>query len=912
MQIFPYLLARIGGDSYDLFDYNNSIKALILNIIELDQQIDYRKTTLSEYLLEHIKGLVDGKQQNFLQNIRRNIYNERKIKIEALESAYSTLPLHLSTATSDFMQVWNEREEIKSELVKSHQETQLNIRKKLKQLAKLESLQNGLIFSSLSFLQRLEQWSNEEKNTKKNSQTERALLKYLSRLFAKTSPFSSFTNLSLGEIQDQSKKVHLNGDYSSTAPTGHLRINNFVFLLLKKKIAGDISIFRKFCVRINPTLQKGKKYFRFLINRNNIELFQKLDRSQVLDFIYEELQAGFKTLSELTIELSELTDSSLEELEDYLQKLISVGFIEIHINISGLQPDWDLKILSLLNELKIDKQKTEPILNIINGLDNYRKIYATLHVPERVKLLTKIFIEIEEYFVDKNNPDPSLKDRKENFKDHNSNQENNQKHSKLGLRQELIFFEDTVRKTDLTIDTSSIYKLIESLNDLLQSLPFLDASIHETERMKIYFRSKYTRKDQVPLLKFYEDYYRDFKLMDEKFSERKSSQEKFNDANKVESRRYYKYLSIMNADEKRKNMLRAFHLWKLALAHKVSSTQFSDILNLSKPLIQNSFDGLTLSAPSKFKKASCFGAFIQFFSHQGHLNGVINSSGPGYGRMLGRFLHLFNPKVTELLSTWNRRKESDYTLVEATDASVFNANIHPPLLEHEIWMPNSNNSLPPNKQISVKDLVIFNNNETDELELRNGKTGKQIFVLDLGFQGEQGRSKLYQLLVKFTPAPIYGTQNFVVVIHELLRKKFITSDEKITIMPRIVFENHLILARKRWEIQTSHLPKRVGDIEAEYFIKVNKWRLSLKIPDEVFISINPHRKQGFNKSKLSKDDYKPQYINFLWPQFIDLFSSLVEKNPEMVWIEEMLPDSSQLLKLNGQRYVSEHVVNWYN
>jgi hypothetical protein len=84
----------------------------------------------------------------------------------------------------------------------------------------------------------------------------------------------------------------------------------------------------------------------------------------------------------------------------------------------------------------------------------------------------------------------------------------------------------------------------------------------------------------------------------------------------------------------------------------------------------------------------------------------------------------------------------------------------------------------------------------------------------------------------------------------------------------------------------------------------------------VFLNINYTRVpraelQAVNGKKPGKDDHKPIYINFLNPVSLLVFERAVSKVVRRVKIEEMLPASNQLAMIEGQKMVTEFVVQWY-
>ena len=139
-----------------------------------------------------------------------------------------------------------------------------------------------------------------------------------------------------------------------------------------------------------------------------------------------------------------------------------------------------------------------------------------------------------------------------------------------------------------------------------------------------------------------------------------------------------------------------------------------DIKKINRTLLSDG-EKLVDNRGANQSKGTSFGIFAQPYQDQAdperwHL--VFNGSFPGFGKMFSRFLHIFDSSVTNDLRQWNQQLNRDELLLENHDASYFNANLHPPLLPYEIWMPNGNNTLPPDKQIPITDIEVrFNRSE---------------------------------------------------------------------------------------------------------------------------------------------------------------------------------------------------------
>ena len=223
----------------------------------------------------------------------------------------------------------------------------------------------------------------------------------------------------------------------------------------------------------------------------------------------------------------------------------------------------------------------------------------------------------------------------------------------------------------------------------------------------------------------------------------------------------------------------------------------------------NLFDEATANVPIHLydNPKSSYAAFMMPFIKSDadgnkKLMMVINSSFPGYGKLFTRFLHILEPNVTDTIRKWNAEINQGYISAEDTDASFFNANLHPPLLPYEMWIPNGNNSLPAEQQIPITDVEVIFNHSTEQLTLIHKKLQKEIKIFDLCFQGINGRSQLFQLLEKFSSSryPIWMNVTMTINNSKPQEENVDNTKPRVWQWPRIVFEDQLILKRKSWLI----------------------------------------------------------------------------------------------------------------
>jgi hypothetical protein len=162
---------------------------------------------------------------------------------------------------------------------------------------------------------------------------------------------------------------------------------------------------------------------------------------------------------------------------------------------------------------------------------------------------------------------------------------------------------------------------------------------------------------------------------------------------------------------------------------------------------------------------------------------------------------------------------------------------------------------------------------------------------------------LYQLLATFgyqTPSQSTLTE----IVNNYYNKN---KGQEIYFQPRICVGERLIIQRKRWFVSKDYLPLKLNnETESGYFIRLNRWITENKIPLKVFITIKPSEAESGEREKT--DDYKPQYIDFESPVFVQLFHKLIKKVTTKLKIEEILPYPAE--KIENKNFASEYLIQW--
>lgn len=901
MEIFPYILARIAGGSFDHFATWNSgeLYDQAINLQHIREKKDTLKKKLCDELLCFInEEIADRKLQNQLQNIRRNIYNDKKLKPDEVELFIEKLPPSVRFIFDEYLGQLERLQEHEVLFTGQFQTMLMGNRMLLKKEAGKISFQKGLLLSSSALLEALPSYLHATEDVlqlnKKLVQTETGIIKYLTRMLAKTSPFSTFCHLTFASV-DTNGTAPLSFQPDSIGEEGEsvMRLNQILFKIFQESLYAHPAISRRLNICLNPTIRTEADSFRFLINRNNVESFQRMERNELIDYIKHTLSSVALNFGSLTEEISSVSDTCSDEAEAYVRSLTGYGFIEFDLGVSGIDPLWIGKIKNILND--INRPPLPEIDETLSSLDRIESLMASYRVSdvkrrksileESCGLFTQLF---EKLCVDRVGDNPIVQ---ETVVDQRIRVKNDPKvKNRFTVTTQNVFYEDCKLEVEHNFNETLLKSWLMKLEELLNML-FLFNGSTEDEKLLNFFRLKYGSQERVDLLVFYEDYYRNLKDL----KELGETEMKITDSTLDVRKKWYDAFQD-----------------RLKSLDKVGK----DVVELFKDDISSVNQKISISPPQTNQRVSK-AAFVQFYKDDTKLMGVVNLVTHGYGKMFSRFLHMFPATITEECNAWNRRFiGGDEMYVENTDGAVFNANMHPPLLPYEIGIPNGQANLRPSRRIPVSDLQVSCDDKEAVLQLIHHPSGKKVTPFDLGFQGNKGRSALFKLINKFSVKSNLSIFPVSVAINNLVKTNN-GNPLGVQFFPRIVYEQQLILQRKTWLITKELLPSRAKSESAEvYYCKINAWRNELGLPDEVFLYVQP-RDIGHGKidqkrqEKSGRDDYKPQFMNFKSPLMISFFEKLIKKVPQNLKIEEMLPGDDELNKIGNQKFVTEHVVSWY-
>lgn len=969
MDIFPYILFRVGGITFEYLETLNISKDNTYK--ECYERKQNLKNEISGLLYDAISKIKDSEKQNTLLKLKRDLFNERNLNNLDLSGLTKDIEEIVIEKIREYLNLVKEFDMCSNELIRKYESELPILREKLKILSQEKCIQNGLVFSSQSLYKNIGEYKNHNSDYTKNvKKTEVSIIKYLTRIAAKTSPFSSFNNLALGKIVDnESDDKFITNESNEKKIKSYIRLNNSIFAYIRNCLFKLNELYSHFYIIANPTITIQGNQFNYLINFNNVESFQKIEINPIIEYflslINENERLVYRDFLDKIVK-DEILDATKEEVDEYVYKLIELGFFEFDINISGLDTGWVNKLIKYLNNLPCESESKNIIVDTLKYLDDMILDFERADVVERLELSGKAykkFLEMKEHLddllkppnVENKNEKEAIVESEKKIKTEKRNEDNEQKiniennegdiekeedkqvlknilYFSYDLKPEIIFYEDTIIHEVYNINNNLIINIFKDIQKLMNCFQLFDSIKNEQDTMVKFFRDKYKDDEILSLLTFYEEYinFKKEKIINREKEKKEKKEKEANKSPNNETEEKIQNEETVYTDKEidavleTKNRMELQKKWFDKIKEIITNENYS-----ANEDIKITHDMLTKAlslAGLEYKEISntSLGFFVQFYNNENQkdenrIKAVLNSSFPGFGKMTSRFLHLFSDEFTEATRIWNEKFCGNNIFAENIDSGIMNFNLHPALMPNEISIPGGNFVLNADRRIPVSRLQIAYNKEDNKLQLIEGSTNKKVYAFDLGFQGYGGRSELFKFLGSFTLSKQLFINAFIKSILKLNKpeaKSFNGIVDKVTYHPRIIYNEKIILSRKEWIIPKSLLPfKTQNERESEYFAKVHKWLLELEIPDEVYIKINTQAeiKDEKNKPKkvLSKDDYKPQYINFNNPFLVRLFEKSLDKIPDILNLSEILPNPGQMLKLNNQKYVTESVLQTY-
>lgn len=894
-RLFPRFVGRVAGLPASSLEALRALRTVEghAELGGINREIDGLRERLTALLHAEIEGLEDRQLRRRLLQLKRDIHNRRPLRGRRLDELAGDLAADLRQELRRYHDLMRRERELEGELREVFDRELAEIRHRFQTLVSAEDFQNGLLLSSPILSSQLPRYvqTRADRPTSKIRQVERSLMRYYSRAVMKPTPFSTFCALVPGTFSAASQ----NGTGPFTAdPSGKrgvLRLNKVLYVTILKHLLRRPAVRRSFDVELNPTLREaGDGRWLFLSAAGGQEIFQRLPRNEVLDELRQRLDERPRALGELIDALvsDPEIDTDEEEAASYLDRLLEIGFMRFRVGIREQEVDWDRPLAQILDA--VDDEHARVLGGFLGRLRIAMEEYAAAAPARRRTILAATQAEVA-----------TLDQRLE---------------IELVPERKPIFYEDAGGLAGMILDPGELEAILVEFVALTSRIAWPRA---DQAGMRHFFDGHYgPEHPPVPLLEFYEDFYRQhFKAHLERQQQMPAAAGASEGEEGAASERADDY---DRKDPFGLEIVRRIHAGRRALTDRLRELWRQAPAAEEIRLERRDLETAVAAVPEESVPCRSASMFVHWVpgSRAGEEDALVGATSlVGYGKYFSRFLSVLPDELRRDLIANNRRL-TDQVLAEICGDAAHNANLHPPLLPREISYPTGESGTA-EEQIPSSEIAVGRDPlDPHRLRLEHRETGQGIVPVDLGFLNPLMRPPLFQLLSRFTPSATF--QPAIPEVPEPADDKHRETDRPepgVSYRPRITYRGRLILARRQWRVPFGLFPARgKKELEADYFLRVERWRTELGLPQEVFLrvtplaAVRPRGPQTAEKAPpLRQHLYKPQYVDFRNPLLVDLFSRAAENlDNAMFTFEERLPRGDQLLASDGARWATELVV----
>lgn len=295
----------------------------------------------------------------------------------------------------------------------------------------------------------------------------------------------------------------------------------------------------------------------------------------------------------------------------------------------------------------------------------------------------------------------------------------------------------------------------------------------------------------------------------------------------------------------------------------------------------------TLAARPAWARAGTpgsIGCFVQPLAPLGpEVRIAVNAVTVGYGRGQSRLRHLIKGAGDEQAAPWRADPGCPHGPVVAEIGGAFGTalNGRVPAAPYEIDYPYAASRRPPGERLPLGDLFAVHDPGTGLLRLESARLGRPVRVVHLGLMFEGLLPPAARLLVRmsgFTVLP----PGWVDAEPALPSN----APDEVVASPRVEV-GHVVLRRARWIVRAAAVPERAGGSDADYLLRMARWRRRHGIPSRAFVRVVDAAATAaggvFDKSR------KPVYVDWAHGLLASTFERMVRGRHGLVVLEEPVP-----------------------
>ncbi|WP_443042808.1 lantibiotic dehydratase [Streptomyces sp. NBC_00344] len=852
-------------------------------IIDEEERLRELGAMLSDPLAALVADEDDQRRRREVLRLRRAVFNNRLPQDRAL-----VLPAGLDGPSEAALAAWLRDRERLGHLHSLGPELLADAfargRTALRELAAEEQVRLALLLASPTLDGRLDAYirGDEPAGGKRGRKIERSLLAYLYRTACKTSPFSTFTGVAVGEFRTDAAPggaIDVAEEWS-----GHPRLNVVVLRRLAEAIAedplrrGDLPVAlasgweadaeRVRFVRRSVTAGDDTAPVSFDAARDRLFF---LRRSGALEGLLELFRRSPRLRHrDLAAWLCTERGASAEDAERYLSALLQLGMVQF----DGLYPDVHSRdplrdFQAALRDIGRPwaVETAAHLESVAAGVE----AYAGEPLARRRELLNALRSELPALTESLGAPGTSLP-------------------------QTLLYEDARASREPVTGDLRTWAELAGGpLESLSRILPAFDVALAQRLTFKGFFLARFGHGGRCDdLLKLVHDFHEDLFEQYLLFTSQQAPHDA-GDGHRPEEN-WLGLPGITALDRARavfvERMRGAWHTW----------TGDTDEIRLDETFM----DAVAAELAPLATGFAPHSHFLQLADRDQDPLVVLNGSYGGLCFPFTRFTHCFDtpddrPGLSrQLLKDLRGIQPEGAVFAEITAGSATtNLNLHGRLTDFQILCPGETGSAPPEGRLHLDDLWVEHHAAEDRLVVRSRRLRKEVVPLYLGYLVPMVLPEIPRTLLLLSPTSKIALDVWTGVPQA-------PAVHGVTSRPR-VRHGSVVLSRRSWFAEAAALPRRSpGQQDADWYLHWLRWQREHRIPAQVFVTVLP----GDGASGGIWDGgSKPHYVDFGSPLSLVALEGLIKDRTAGVRLEEMLPAEDDLhVRTARGRHVAELAV----
>jgi hypothetical protein len=387
IQTANFLLGRLGAipssnmDKLLFKDSSNYQEQHYYNQQELKRQ----KQAVVDLLFNVVSSMGENKElSRYTLKLKRDIYNDRKVKIDykMLEQIKPLMNHEEISLLYQWIELYKRNNEIKVRLKEIYPIEIEKINKELMLLIESESAQEmlkGVVIASKDYAKSL--IKDKKKLLNHRSNFSKTTFSYLQRSTVKTSPFSTFTQLSAVPLTGQKNRL-------STNRKSSIKLNRAILSWLLEQIGITFKEYFKF--KFNETVEiDGSYYFVKSLYMNSDGFLWKSEDVIKNKSIYEVFSKLPNKMKEDSFFIEELISALGEKSKFHMRTFISSKILRPVIPFDLYEENTIAKMASYLEEKKVPNKELVDILYQMDNLITLLGLFE-LNINQRLETIEKL------------------------------------------------------------------------------------------------------------------------------------------------------------------------------------------------------------------------------------------------------------------------------------------------------------------------------------------------------------------------------------------------------------------------------------------------------------------------------------------------------------------------------------------